>query len=237
GGNACGVILASCAGGDSNACKYNKTASDVITKLKAEADKKLYASVTKADKPKVEVFVMSHCPYGKVGMAVLAPVATIFGNKIDAEIKFVNYLMHGAIERDDNTKIYCIQKEQKDKLWTYTDCVSKGTSAEECMKTAGVDATSVATCMNATDTQFNITGTWNAGGTYPKYNLNAAECEKYGVQGSPTLVINGQVINGDWRSPEKLKTFICAAFNNPPEEECGKTLEDTAAAPSGGCGA
>ncbi len=233
---ACAVILYGCANNDTNACKYNKTASDKIAELQDKAEQQMYANVTKSDKPKVELFVMSHCPYGKVGMSILAPVAPIFGDKIDASVKFVNYIMHGETERDDNTKIYCIQKEQTNKLWTYVDCISSGKVAEECMTSAGVDVDRVKSCMNATDIQFNITETWKEGGTYPRYNVNDAECKQYGVSGSPTLVINGQVINGDWRSPEKLKKFVCAGFNNPPKE-CEQALSDTTTQANGGCGA
>lgn len=228
---ACDLIVNSCVQNiDQNACKYNKTASDKLEEIKLKQKQEMYASIPKTDKPVVELFVMSHCPFGKQGMSVLAPVAPLFGDKIDASIKFVNYAMHGPSEREDNTKIYCIEKEQKDKIWTYvSECASKGNYTEDCMKSVGVDVDKVNACINETNKKFNIVAA-----NYPKYPINDAECKKYGVRGSPTLVINGKVIS-DWRTPEKLKTFICAAFKNPPAE-CNKKLANTATAPSGGCG-
>ncbi|NCO84619.1 MAG: hypothetical protein COW47_01995 [Candidatus Huberarchaeum crystalense] len=233
---ACYVIIKSCIDGDANACKYNKTASDKIAEIQAIAQQKIYDSVPKADKPKVEMFVMSHCPYGFVGMQTLSPIAQLFGDKIDAKIKFVNYLMHGEIEKDDNTLIYCIQNLETAKTWAFIDCFTKERNSAKCVKNIGLDSTKLNSCINETNDKYNITVAWNAGGTYPKYPLNNEECAIYGVRGSPTLVINGQTTEGDWRSPEKLKTFICAGFNNPPEE-CKQKLGDTGATASGGCNA
>ncbi|MBS3119183.1 thioredoxin domain-containing protein [Candidatus Woesearchaeota archaeon] len=58
--------------------------------------------------------------------------------------------------------------------------------------------------------------------------------EKYNVQGSPMLIINGEDFNGP-RTPEGYKSGICAAFNTAPEE-CSTSLgAAAAAAPAGGC--
>jgi len=69
---------------------------------------------------------------------------------------------------------------------------------------------------------FEDTASW-ASGYYPLYKVNDAECNLYGVQGSPTVVINGKVAQVYPRDPETVKTYLCCAFNNPPAE-CSQTL-------------
>jgi len=61
---------------------------------------------------------------------------------------------------------------------------------------------------------------------YPLFEVEKEIGDKYGVQGSESLIINGVKIGpAQYRwSPEKLKQIICSAFNNPPEE-CFQSLE------------
>jgi hypothetical protein len=89
--------------------------------------------------------------------------------------------------------------------------------------------------------KYNDQTTW-LNGRFPQYPVHEDLNNKYGVQGSPTLVINGAQISAE-RSPEGIKAVICSAFNNPPEE-CAEALALTATqpgfgidqAPTGGCG-
>jgi len=57
--------------------------------------------------------------------------------------------------------------------------------------------------------------------------------EKYGVQGSPTVVINDKVVSVSTRSPEKFKEIVCQAFNTPPAE-CSQTLPEEVSSPGFG---
>jgi len=41
--------------------------------------------------------------------------------------------------------------------------------------------------------------------------------KKYGISGSPQLIVNGVEYQGT-RSSNSYKNQICAAFNNPPQE-------------------
>jgi hypothetical protein len=44
------------------------------------------------------------------------------GEVADVNVKFVQYIMHGQKEADENVVQYCIQKEQKDKYIDYLNC-------------------------------------------------------------------------------------------------------------------
>ena len=71
--------------------------------------------IPKSDKPTVELFVMSHCPFGTQAEKGILPVVNLLGDKIDMEFKFVYYAMHGELEVVEQHNQYCIQEEQNDK--------------------------------------------------------------------------------------------------------------------------
>jgi hypothetical protein len=72
--------------------------------------------------------------------------------------------------------------------------------------------------------KFNDQASWLSG-RYPIYPVHQTENNKYGVQGSPTLVING-VQSEAARTPEAIKQAICAAFTEAPSE-CDTVLPNT----------
>lgn len=200
------------------------------------------ANAPKSDKPKVEVFVMSHCPYGTQIEKGIIPVAEALGNKIDFEIKFCDYAMHGEKELDEQLTQYCIDKEEPQKYLPYLKCFlgTESGSADDsakCIADTKINAGKIKSCVTATDKQFKVKekfadkATW-VNGRFPAFDIFKKESDQYGVQGSPTLVINGSKISSGRDSATLLKT-ICGAFNNAPEE-CQKTMSSDS--PSAGFG-
>jgi len=191
--------------------------------------------VVKSDKPKVELFVMSYCPYGLQMEKAYLPVMELLKDKADLSIKFVSYAMHEKKEIDENTRQYCISKDQSSKFIAYLKCFTGKDDYKACLQSAGVNESSVNSCMAKADKEFGITekyddqSTW-LNGRFPVYPIHAGLNEQYGVQGSPTLVINGSEVSAA-RSPEAVKQAVCAAFNKAPSE-CGTKL-DTASAGAG----
>jgi len=216
---------------DTNSPLAGKTLNFEITlvKIMDECDS---MGITKSDKPVVNVFVMSYCPYGTQIEKGIIPVQQLLGSKADININFVHYLMHGQKEGDENTAQYCIQKEQKDKYWQYLTCFLDKADSAGCQDKAGIDKTRLQACIASADSEFNISSDMAAGSQYPRYQVNEEMAKKYGIQGSPGLVINGKMISSG-RDSESLKKAICCAFNKKPDE-CGKTL--SAAQPAPGFG-
>lgn len=193
----------------------------------------------KADKPIAELFIMSYCPYGLQMQKAFLPVMELLKDKADLSIKFVSYAMHEKKEIDENTRQYCIQSEQQDKLVAYLKCFTVSGDYSSCLKETKVNESKLGSCISATDKKFGITKAYEdkaswLSGYYPIYPVDQALNEQYGVQGSPTLVINGTQIQVA-RSPEAVKQAICAAFNEQPSE-CSQTLSTASAAPSFGAG-
>ncbi|NIO44997.1 MAG: hypothetical protein GTN36_05600 [Candidatus Aenigmarchaeota archaeon] len=188
----------------------------------------------KTNKPEVHAFIMSYCPYGLQFTKAYVPVMELLGDKADLELNFVHYAMHGKKEIDENTRMYCIQKEQNDKLTEYLRCFVGSDDWEGCVDQVGVDKTKLDSCVDATDTQFNITGLYNdestwSGGRFPLYPVDGILAQQFGVGGSPTFVVNGKTLSVQ-RSPEAIKQAICSAFNTAPSE-CEQALSTAAESP------
>lgn len=196
-------------------------------------------NLTKSDKPAVELFVMSHCPYGTQIEKGILPVLQTLGSKIDFTLKFCDYAMHEKKELDEQLAQYCIQKDEPAKLTTYLQCFLNTGESTGCLAQAGIDQTKLKSCVSQTDSQYKVTEKYNdkstwVSGRFPAFDVYKADNDKYGVQGSPTLVINGTQAASN-RDPQSLLKVICSAFNQAPEE-CNKQLSSATPSPGFGQG-
>ncbi len=189
-----------------------------ITESAAATSKKTIAGA-----PLMQVFIMSHCPYGTQIVKGLLPVWEKFQNKANIELRFVSYTMHGDQEELDNKRIICIREEQYSKLLAYLDCFVYGAGDEAgsqtCIAQTGVNKASLDSCVAS------------------KADAYMAEDKKlntqYDVQGSPTIIIDGTEANIYPRDPQSVATALCAAFKTKPAE-CSQTFSTTN--PSAGFG-
>ncbi len=192
----------------------------------------------KSDKPTVELFVMSYCPYGTQVEKGMLPVLEALGNKISFELKFCSYAMHGQKELAENLNQYCIQKEQPEKLNSYLQCFLEASDSTGCLTKAGVKTSQLNACVTKTNKQFKVYDNFNNKvdyqGSYPGFAVQKTDNEKYSIGGSPTLIINGEEISSNRDSASLLKT-ICSAFNTPPKE-CETVLSSASPAPGFGSG-
>ncbi|MCX6764186.1 MAG: hypothetical protein NTU58_00535 [Candidatus Nealsonbacteria bacterium] len=187
----------------------------------------------KRDKPDVKLFVMSYCPFGLQTQKALLPVLSLLKDKADMGVYFVNYIMHGKNEIDENLRQYCIQAEQGDKYSAYLSCFVQEGNFDKCLSDTGIDKVKMNSCISATDHQFKITEQYNdkstwLNGQYPKFDVQGELNQQYQVGGSPTVVINDKVVNISDRSPEGFKKAICDAFTTAPAE-CNQTLSTSSA--------
>ncbi len=194
------------------------------------------ASATKNDKPVLEAFVVSYCPYGLQMQRILTEIANqIPEMKNSIKIRYLvdsiegNTItsMHGEKEAQENLRQICIREEQKDKFFTYIGCLMKNDESAKCLTEAGINAQQLNSCMQ--DAQ--------RGAKYAKEDFNAknayndteacrenrANCL---VTGSPTLMLNGQKIseyNFGGRTAESVKELICCGFGTEPQY-CSEVL-------------
>jgi|SRR3989344_3966358 len=180
--------------------------------------------VIKSDKPKVELFIMSYCPYGTQMEKAILPVLSLLGNKIDATIRFTHFTLHGEKEDTENFRQICLREEQQTKFLPYLQCILNSTNPnapadiDACITKLGIDKAKVTGCITSKAADY--------------YKIDSDLSEAYGVQGSPTLVINGVQVNVG-RSPAEILSVACDAFNTKPGE-CSQTLPTAQASPGFG---
>jgi len=195
--------------------------------------------VPKTNIPIVELFVMSHCPYGTQAEKGIIPVAKLLGDKINFKIRFVYYAMHGETEVLEQLNQYCIQEEQNDKFIPYLECFLEEGDGESCLTESGIDMDALTSCTEAADEEFDITAnledeeSWLSG-RFPKFEIDLADNEKYGIGGSPSLIING-VQSSAGRDSASYLAGICNAFSESPEE-CNEELSSASPSPGFGGG-
>ncbi len=190
----------------------------------------------RSDKPVVKLFVMSYCPYGTQIEKGILPVLSTLNKKIDFQLKFVDYAMHGTKELNENLTQVCIRKNQPEKLTSYLACFLKAGNSDSCLKANKINKNEIKSCVNKIDKQFKITSNADKKiayrGSYPSFNVDEAENIQYKVAGSPTLIINDQQISSNRDSASLLKT-ICSAFKNKPKE-CETSLSSSSPSPGFG---
>jgi len=193
--------------------------------------------IVKSEKPKIELFWMARCPFGTQSMKGLIPVLELLGDKVDFNLRFVYYSMHGEKEVKEQLNEYCIQKEQKDKLLDYLKCYLKDGEGKECLVDVGIDEEKLKVCTETADKEFSVSAnlenksSWLSG-RFPKFDIDKELNEKYGVRGSPTFVLNGVSVRSS-RDPASYLSVICDAFDEKPEE-CSTKLSSEASTPGFG---
>jgi hypothetical protein len=167
------------------------------------------------------------------------PVWDLVGDKINLNIRYVDYAMHGKKEIDEQLKQYCIGEQGKKKLRNYLECFLKdGKASDRCDKQASVDSAELGSCIRKADKEFGVTkafedkSQWK--GRFPPFPIHKELARKHGVRGSPTLVVNDVVVQSG-RSPKAIRDAICMAFKDEPEE-CETNMDDSNPAPGFGAG-
>ena len=156
-------------------------------------------------KPEVELFVMSYCPFGVQAEQELLPFFETYGDTINFKLRFIVgkeeasaenagedirfTSLHGEPELIENKRQMVIAELYPDKLFDYLLC--RADHLEEawvhCAKDVGLDVGRIA---EAVESQ--------------KITLDLVEeiqrKEALDIKGSPTLVIDGRIIDGNlWR--------------------------------------
>jgi glutaredoxin len=201
--------------------------------------------IPKTEKSQAMLFVMSFCPYGNQAEEAMAPVVSLLGDKADVQLHYVIYSnyngggstycldsenkycsMHGIQELNQDVRELCVQKYQPDKLWNFVLSVNNtcgsgnvDTCWEALAKTAGIDTAKIKTCQKEEAISL----------LEEEVILN----EKYGIQGSPQLLINEKEFGGA-RSAEGYKAGVCAGFKTEPTE-CSQSLGTDVGTANGSC--
>jgi glutaredoxin len=216
------------------------------TQTNADANTTKQTDIPKQDTSQALLFVMSYCPYGNQAEAAMKPVIDLLGNKADVQLHYVIYSnyqgggptycldkdskycsMHGIQELNQDVRELCVQKYQRDKLWAFVEAMNNGCTAqnadscwEAIAKNAGIDTGKIKTCQK------------NEAITILEQEVQLGK--KYGISGSPQLVINDKEYSGA-RSTAGYRGAICAGFNSAPSECSQEVRGSETTAPAGEC--
>jgi hypothetical protein len=216
-------------------------------------------SFPKTQKPEVDLFVMSFCPFGNQAEEMLIPVVGLLKDKADIELHYIIYSnyatgfpdycldkenkfcsMHGVGELNQDVRELCVWKYQKDKFWDFVKEINQNATSkdvdqkwEKIAQDLGIDVEKIKACQEneALDLLAKEKEL-----TIKEYLVqNPAQHqgnESTTISASPTLVINGVIYDGQ-RSSEEFKKAICSAFKNPPQE-CKQSLSESSPSTAGG---
>ena len=184
--------------------------------------------IKKVEKPFLEAFVVSKCPYGlqmqRILNEIVKNIPSLAGN---IRVEYIGAIengkitsMHGDEEAQENLRQICLREEQQDKYWKYIDCHIKKGDIESCLTGAGVDKSKLDGCMNDN----------SRGIKYAKADFDLGG--KYQVSGSPTLILEGEKVSEfdfGGRTAQAVKTLLCCGFQNLPDICSQKLTEEQAA--------
>lgn len=214
-----------------------------IEKQKAEAKKQeedLNKEIPKTDKPVVDLYVMSFCPYGNKAEDTLKSVYNLLKSKVDFNFRYIVNAeggkitsLHGQPEVDQNEREACVLKNYgKDRWLDFVTYINKncgtvqlaGACWEAGAKSLGINTAKISACVASEGTAL--------------MTADAAASNMADAGGSPTMIINGIKTKtvSQYGNSEAYKKTICGAFNAAPEE-CSKVLgTETTTSEGGSCG-
>ena len=143
---------------------------------------------------RLDLYVMSFCPYAKPAFKTLFELKKDFGDAVEPHVYYiVQYVdegefdsLHGEEEVEEDMRQLCVLKTQPEKFVPYVECRNasvEGTSWQECASSVGIDLKALSECL--------------ASG-YPERQLRsmATRERRLRVNASPTLYINNQLFGG-----------------------------------------
>lgn len=188
-----------------------------------------------SEKPIVDLYVMSFCPYGNLAEETMLPVYDLLKEDVDWNIRYivsekngVINSLHGQPETDQNIRELCVLNQYGlDSFWNFVsyvnnNCGSDGNCWEDGAEELGLNVDDIKSCYETDG--FNL------------MKEEAKISSEAGVGGSPTLIINGVQtdIVYDYGNSESYKQVICSAFDVKPEK-CDTILEGSSSQVSGSC--
>jgi len=210
--------------------------------------------IKKTERPLLEAFVVSECPFGIQMQRILNEIVKNIPSLVNnIEIKYMGSVqgdkitsMHGDKEAQENLRQICLREEQLDKYWSYIDCHIKKGDVENCLVAINVDMNKLNTCIN--DNSKGLKYAREDFTVQDKYN-DTPECKKCmknppptgcsnqcSVTGSPALILNDQgqpegvsEFNFGGRTAEAVKTLLCCGFKTE-SDICFQKLAETSAA-------
>jgi hypothetical protein len=187
--------------------------------------------VCRPDVPrKLDVFVMSQCPYGVKALDAIKEVLPAFAGRIDFDVHYIATRtekgvksLHGPAEVAENIRQLCAKKHYRrgNKYMEYIWCRNKDYRSEswEGCATGGISAAVIERCAETEGMKL--------------LEADIKIAEDLEIFGSPTWLANNRhKFSGI--APEQIKNSLCQ--HNEGLAGCEKKLSGAGAPPAGSCG-
>lgn len=183
---------------------------------------------------KLDLFAMSHCPYGAKAMIAANELVQQHGDDVDVDVHFIGdekdgklTSMHGQPEVDDDIREICAAKKYpSDKQYMqFLACRSKDYKSEDwqaCAKEAGMDAKVIQSCFD--------------GEGQDLLRASFDQARALSISSSPTFLSNNRRMFNAVATPALQKQYC---QDNPSLALCASTMmateSDAAPVPAGAC--
>jgi len=199
-----------------------------VEKIKEQAKKEQAKDqMLKADRPSVELFVMSFCPYGVKALKDALPLKSLFKDKIDFKIKYIVSVkgesinevesLHGSEEVKEDLRQAAIIQFYPDKFSLYLEKINE----KSCLISCG--ALKLEDYWKETARTLKMDVKKIESFAYGREGMellkqNEADAKIYAVEASPTLIINGVKSDAIYSGTKATQEAICSAFSVLPNE-------------------
>jgi thioredoxin 1 len=174
------------------------------------------SDLKKLEKPMMEAFVVSYCPFGLQMQRVLSGIVDqIPALSQNIKVRYIVKMadgnvssMHGQKESDENLRQICLREEQPAKYWPYISCFPESGNSSQCLKTAKIDEVKLNSCL-ADDKRVL---------KYARIDFNITQ--QFDITGSPTLLMNDEIVSeSDFggRTEQAVKNLLCCGFSTEPD--------------------
>ncbi len=186
------------------------------------------------NRPQIDFFLMSFCPYGDLAEEAIEPVYQLLKEKADFNPRYVFAgqvgsfsSLHGPQELNLGIRELCVDKYMGTGKWfEFAMAINEECNyqnADSCWEGVadklGLDIEKIKTCEK------------DEGDALATEEVRLREILR--VSGSPTVFIDGEAYNGQ-RTTNGYKAALCAAFETAPPE-CEENIPSQTTASSGGC--
>ncbi len=154
----------------------------------------LRSRIARMGKPTLELFVMSHCPYGVQAEEKIIPIVKKFGDAIDFKLQFIAQekvapaaqnispftSLHGYPEIAENVRQLLIAQEYPDRYLDYILCRGKklDKSWEDCAWELGIDVAEIQALFDAPEAE-------------QLFRENIQRAAALQIKASPTILVDG----------------------------------------------
>ena len=173
---------------------------------------------------KVEMFVMSQCPYGVQAVNGVKDAIDKLGADVDFHIDYIGNStpdgnmssMHGPNEVAGDTVQLCAHKYSPDKYLNFISCQNKNyretaTNWEACSTEAGLPVDKIRTCMKGDEGKKLLSESFQ-------------RSQQRGATGSPTIYVGGKPYSGQRKTNDFLRA-ICAEYKDKKPTVCNAIPE------------